>query len=128
MAACPNCLYGVGRLDTRCGHCGSELSPEAAEAAVAERLQLVPRPPYQLGESVIPGVLCIAGVAAIVTGGVFALTLAGSEATVDQTTKLTVLLANGAVMTIIGFWSIMRQMGHFRVATTTLHAPTARRK
>ena len=128
MAACPSCLYGVGRLDTRCAHCGAELSREAAEAAVVERVRMVPRPPYQLGESVIPGVLCVAGVAAIVTGGTFALAIAGPEVTVDQTTKLTVLLANGAVMTIIGFWSIMRQVVRFKVATAPLHGSAEPRK
>jgi hypothetical protein len=119
MPACPNCLFGVGILDETCAFCGEPIEAGPAAEAVDERARLVPKPPYQLWESVIPIVLCIGGVAAIAAGAIFSLTLMGGGQVSDQdAAKLTVMVANGAVCLAFGLWAIVRQRARYHIITS----------
>lgn len=115
MPACPECLFGVGSQDTKCGFCGAELDQAKSVAAEKERFEIVPKPPYMLGESVIPAVLVLGGVAAVAAGGIFAMQAMGGEMDTNQVGRLTVMVSNGAMCLLFGLWSIGRQRARQRV-------------
>lgn len=119
MPACPECLFGVGADDTKCGHCGATFSREDAHEAEAERFLRVPKPPYLLGESVIPIVLCLIGIGSLAAGVLMFLTGdltdVGSDEGRQAVTKLTALVSMGAMTLLFGTWGLLRQRARHRM-------------